>query len=90
MSDVSANNIRIAKNTLFLYIRLLFATVVGLYTSRVVLAVPGNDIFGLSGIVGSIVVMFYFLIRLLLVRKWRSMLISRLSRHRFNLALYFC
>ena len=61
MSDVSANNKRIAKNTLFLYFRLLFAMAVGLYTSRVILAVLGNDDFGLNSVVGSIVVMFYFL-----------------------------
>lgn len=61
MSDVSANNKRIAKNTLFLYVRLLFAMAVGLYTSRVILAVLGQDDFGLNSVVGSIVVMFYFL-----------------------------
>lgn len=61
MSDVSANNKRIAKNTVFLYIRLLFAMAVGLYTSRVVLAVLGQDDFGLNSVVSSVVVMFYFL-----------------------------
>lgn len=61
MSEVAANNKRIAKNTLLLYVRLLFAMVVGLYTSRVILAVLGHDDFGLNGVVGSIVVMFYFL-----------------------------
>lgn len=61
MSDVSANNKRIAKNTIFLYIRLLFAMAVGLYTSRVILDVLGSDDFGLNSVVGSIVVMFYFL-----------------------------
>lgn len=61
MSDVSVNNKRIAKNTLFLYVRLLFAMVVGLYTSKVILAMLGQDDFGLNNVVGSIVVMFYFL-----------------------------
>lgn len=61
MSDVSTNNKRIAKNTLFLYVRLLFAMAVGLYTSRVILAVLGQDDFGLNSVIGSIVVMFYFL-----------------------------
>ncbi len=61
MSDVAVNNKRIAKNTLFLYIRLLFSMAVGLYTSRVILAVLGQDDFGLNSVVGSIVVMFYFL-----------------------------
>ena len=61
MRDVSVNNKRIAKNTIILYIRLLFAMAVGLYTSRVILDVLGNDDFGLNSVVSSIVVMFYFL-----------------------------
>ena len=61
MNDISVNNKRIAKNTLFLYVRLLFAMAVGLYTSRVIFAVLGQDDFGLNSVVGSVVVMFYFL-----------------------------
>lgn len=61
METQLANNKRIAKNTLFLYIRLLFAMAVGLYTSRVILNVLGNDDFGLYSVIGSVVVMFYFL-----------------------------
>ena len=37
MDDTAANNRRIAKNTLVLYIRMLFLMVISLYTSRVVL-----------------------------------------------------
>ncbi|MBR3578947.1 MAG: hypothetical protein IKN98_09215 [Bacteroidales bacterium] len=37
MSDNSANNKRIAKNTLLLYFRMLITMLVALYTSRVVL-----------------------------------------------------
>lgn len=59
--EVSTNNKRIAKNTLFLYTRLLFAMAVGLYTSRIILSVLGHDDFGLNNIVSSIVMMFYFL-----------------------------
>ena len=40
MQPVS-NNKRIAKNTLFLYIRTIFTMVVSLYTSRIVLATLG-------------------------------------------------
>lgn len=42
MQPVS-NNKRIAKNTLFLYIRTIFTMVVSLYTSRIVLATLGVD-----------------------------------------------
>ena len=43
MSSQSENNKRIAKNTLMLYVRMLFSMVVSLYTSRVVLNMLGPD-----------------------------------------------
>ena len=54
----SANNKRIAKNTILLYGRMLFLLFVGLYTSRVVLAALGVDDFGIYNVVGGIVAMF--------------------------------
>ena len=33
----SSNNKRIAKNTLFLYLRMIVVIIIGLYTSRVIL-----------------------------------------------------
>lgn len=56
--DNSANNKRIAKNTLLLYVRLLFTMVVGLYTSRVVLKTLGIEDFGIYNVVGGFVTMF--------------------------------
>lgn len=61
MTTVSNNNKRIAKNTLYLYIRMLFTLGVSLYTSRVVLATLGVQDFGIYNIVGGVVVMFGFL-----------------------------
>ena len=61
MSDVSANNKRIAKNTLLLYVRMLFSMAVSLYTSRVVLNVLGVVDYGINNVVGGIVIMFAFL-----------------------------
>ena len=49
---------RIAKNTLMLYIRMLFLMLVGLYTSRVVLSALGESDFGIYGVVGGVVAMF--------------------------------
>jgi len=43
----SANNKRIARNTLMLYFRMFIMTVVGLYTSRVVLQTLGVSDFGI-------------------------------------------
>ena len=47
MSANSENNKRIAKNTLFLYMRMLLIMGVTLYTSRVVLRVLGVEDFGI-------------------------------------------
>lgn len=58
MSDQSANNKRIAKNTILLYVRLLFTVIVGLFTSRVVLKTLGIDDYGVNNVVGGVVVMF--------------------------------
>lgn len=49
---------RIAKNTLLLYVRMLFLMVISLYTSRVVLKALGIADFGIYNVVGGIVGMF--------------------------------
>ena len=58
MSDNSAANKRIAKNTLFLYIRIGICTLISLYTSRVVLNVLGVDDFGVYNVVCGFVSLF--------------------------------
>lgn len=55
------NNKRIAKNTLFLYIRMLFIMAINLYISRVVLNALGVEDFGIYNVVGGVVLMFSFL-----------------------------
>ena len=55
------NNKRIAKNTLFLYIRMILLMGVTLYTSRVILQVLGVEDFGIYNVVGGIVTMFAFI-----------------------------
>lgn len=59
--DTSANNRRIAKNTLLLYVRMIVLMLVSLYTSRVVLDALGVEDYGIYNVVGGIVVMFSFL-----------------------------
>ena len=49
---------RIAQNTLLLYIRMLFTMGVSLYTSRIVLQVLGVNDFGIYNVVGGVVGMF--------------------------------
>lgn len=51
---------RIAKNTVFLYFRMLFVMGVSLYTSRVILEVLGIDDFGIYQAVGGVVGMLTF------------------------------
>ena len=50
-----SNNKAIAKNTLFLYFRMMFTMLVSLYTSRVILQVLGVDDYGIYQTVGGIV-----------------------------------
>ena len=56
--DHSADNKRIAKNTILLYIRLFFTMCVGLFTSRVILNTLGIDDYGISNVVAGVVSMF--------------------------------
>lgn len=61
MSDTSANNKRIAKNTLLLYVRTLFIMLITLYTSRVILNTLGVSDYGIYNVVGGVVAMFGFI-----------------------------
>ena len=58
MSADNHRGTRIAKNTLMLYVRMLVLMLVGLYTSRVVLAALGENDFGIYNVVGGVVAMF--------------------------------
>ena len=54
------NNKRIAKNTAFLYLRMILVLLVGLYTSRVVLNVLGVADYGVYNVVAGFVSLFSF------------------------------
>lgn len=56
-SDTQSNNKRIAKNTMMLYMRMLFILVVSLYTSRVTLQYLGVQDFGIYNVVAGVVTM---------------------------------
>ena len=60
MTEISSGK-TIAKNTIFLYFRMLFTMAVSLYTSRVNLAVLGIEDNGIYQVVGGVIVMFGFL-----------------------------
>lgn len=52
------DNKRIAKNTIMLYIRMLFGMLVSFYTSRVILNALGAEDYGIQNVVGGFVAMF--------------------------------
>lgn len=52
---MSSTNKTIAKNTVFLYFRMMLTMIISLYTSRVILQVLGVDDFGIYQAVGGIV-----------------------------------
>ena len=60
MSD-SFNKARLAKNTLFLYVRMIVLLAVGLYTSRVTLSALGVTDYGINNVVAGLVTMFVFI-----------------------------
>lgn len=60
MEEISSNK-QIAKNTLFLYLRMIVMTFIGLFTTRVILNALGVSDLGLMNVAGSVVGMFTFL-----------------------------
>ena len=57
---MNIENSRIAKNTIFLYLRTIVVLVMSLYTSRVILKSLGIEDFGIYNVVGGVVAMFVF------------------------------
>ena len=58
MSDTSANNKRIAKNTAILYVRMVILMAINLYTSRIVLEKLGVEDYGIYNAVAGFISMF--------------------------------
>ena len=61
MPDNSVNNKRIAKNSLFLSIRMVIVLGISLYTTRLVLKILGVEDYGVYNVVCGFVAMFAFL-----------------------------
>ena len=55
------DNKKIAKNTIYMYVRMIFVMAISLYTSRVVLNTLGVDDYGTYQVVGGIVGLLSFL-----------------------------
>lgn len=61
VSTHSSNNKRLAKNTIVLYIRMVFVILISLYMSRLILDTLGVDDYGIYNVVGGFVTMFSLL-----------------------------
>ena len=60
MADNISNNKRIAKNTIFLYLRMLLVMGVALYTTRVIFKALGAEDMGIYNVVGGLTISFAF------------------------------
>lgn len=60
MSDYSSNNKRLAKNTIYLYLRMVLTMAIGLYTSRVVLKTLGVSDYGVYNVTGGLITMLTY------------------------------
>lgn len=58
LDNNSSNSKRIAKNTMLLYVRMLFLMLISLYTSRIILNAMGIVDYGIYNVVGGVVAMF--------------------------------
>ena len=91
---MTSQNKRIAKNTIFLYFRMLFIMALTFWTTREVLANLGVIDFGLSNVIGSVVTMFAFLANVMRAAASRYFAVSigkgdpRELRQIFSLTLY--
>jgi O-antigen/teichoic acid export membrane protein len=71
-----SENKKIAKNSIILYVKLAFSTIIGLYTTRIVLIELGADNFGLYNVVGGIVAMMGFINSAMLTTTYRYIAIE--------------
>ena len=60
-SDISPNNKLLARNTIVLYLRMLFSLIIQLFTSRLVLQALGVEDYGIYNVVGGVVTTLSFI-----------------------------
>lgn len=60
MTKIAENNKRIAKNAVFLYVRMFLILLIGLYTSRIILKALGVEDYGIYNVVGGVVTLLGF------------------------------
>lgn len=87
---MSENNKRIAKNTLFLYVRMLLIMGVSLYTVRAILNLLGVVDYGIYNVVGGVVTLFSFISGTLTTSSQRYFSIELARNDIRALQKYFC
>ena len=58
MAELSVNNKRLARNTIFLYIRMVFVMLISFYTTRIILDALGVVDYGVYNVVAGFVSLF--------------------------------
>ena len=86
----SVNNKRIAKNTFYLYLRMLLVMAIGLYTVRAILDILGVVDYGIYNVVGGVVTMFAFMNRTLSTSSQRYFSIELARGDKERLSKWFC
>ncbi len=90
MSSKSSNNKRLAKNTVYLYLRMLIVLAIGLYTVNAFLDILGVVDYGIYNVVGGVVSMFAFLNRTLATSSQRYFSIELARGGGKTLNSWFC
>lgn len=90
MAKSSVNNKRIAKNTLYLYIRMLLVMGISLYTVRAILDILGVVDYGIYNVVGGVVTMFAFMNRTLSTSSQRYFSVELARGDMDQLRKWFC
>lgn len=85
----SENTKRIARNTLYLYLRMLVVMGVNLFTVRIVLQALGAEDYGINNVVGGVVAMFSFLTSTMTSASQRFFSFSLGQRDDEKLSRYF-
>lgn len=89
MSKSAVNNKRIAKNTLYLYLRMLFVMGISLYTVRAILDILGVVDYGIYNVVGGVVTMFAFMNKTLSTSSQRYFSVALAKDDRYDLKRVF-
>lgn len=82
-----SDNKRIAKNTIFLYFRMILLMVVSLYTSRVVLSTLGINDYGIYNLIGGFITIFSFVSSSLVlsIQRYLNVALGTCDNHKFSL-----